>query len=122
MNGEEHSSHVVYRAVLLAAGLLVLGLLFRQLVTLMLAVLITIIIAIPLSAAATRLERWRIPRAIGALIALLGGLGAIALLIYVLSGPFVDETNQFADDVPSIVDDLEAKVQDWNGAKPGEAG
>jgi predicted PurR-regulated permease PerM len=122
MNGEEHSSHVAYRAVLLAAGLLVLGLLFRQLVTLMLAVLITIIIAIPLSAAATSLERWRIPRAIGALIALLGGLGTIALLIYLLSGPFVDETNQFADDVPRIVDDLEAKVQDWTGAKPGEIG
>ena len=42
---------------MLAAVLLVLGLLFRQLATLLLAVLMTIIIAIPLSAGATRLER-----------------------------------------------------------------
>jgi predicted PurR-regulated permease PerM len=57
MKGEETSPHVAYRAVLLAAGLLLFGLLFRQLVTLMLAVLFTVIIAIPLAAAATRLER-----------------------------------------------------------------
>jgi predicted PurR-regulated permease PerM len=122
MNGEGTSSHVVYRAVLLAAGLLVLGLLFRQLVTLMLAVLMTIIIAIPLSAAATRLERYRVPRALGALLALLAGVAAISLLVYLLVGPFVDETKQFADDVPRMVDDLEGKVQDWSGAKPGEVG
>ncbi len=38
-------AHVAYRAVALAALLLVLGLLFRQLATLLLAVLMTIIIA-----------------------------------------------------------------------------
>ena len=48
--------------MLLAAVLLVLGLLFRQLATLLLAVLMTMIIAIPLSAGATRLERRGIPR------------------------------------------------------------
>ena len=47
------------------ALLLVLGLLFRQLATLLLAVLMTIIIAIPLSAGATRLERRGIPRPVG---------------------------------------------------------
>ena len=57
MNGEGTAPHVAYRAVLLAAGLLLFGLLFRQLATLMLAVLVTIVIAIPLSAAADRLER-----------------------------------------------------------------
>ena len=89
-----------YRAVLLAAGLLLFGLLFRQLVTLLLAMLMTIIIAIPLAAAAARLERYRIPRPVGALIALLGGIGALALIIYLLIPPFVDQTNQFVDDVP----------------------
>ena len=43
------------------------GLLFRQLATLLLAVLMTIIIAIPLSAGATRLERHGVPRPLGAL-------------------------------------------------------
>ena len=40
---EEGTPHVAYRAVLLAAGLLLFGLLFRQLVTLLLAILITIV-------------------------------------------------------------------------------
>ena len=68
-------AQLAYRTVLLAAGLLLFGLLFRQLVTLLLAMLVTIIIAIPLAAAAKRLERFRIPRPAGALIALLGGVG-----------------------------------------------
>src|SRR5919198_6208978 len=103
MAEERPSSHVLYRAVLLAGALLVLGLVFRQLVTLLLAVLMTIIIAIPLAACATKLERRGMPRAAGALIGLLGGLAVIALLISLLIPPFVDETNNFADDVPHIV-------------------
>ena len=55
------------------AALLVLGLLF-QLATLMLAVLMTVIIAIPLSAGATRLEGHGVPRALGALMTLLAGI------------------------------------------------
>ena len=47
----------LYRAVLLAAGLIVLGLLFRQLLTLVVAILITVIIAIPLALAADKLEK-----------------------------------------------------------------
>ena len=69
--------------------------------TLLLAMLITIVIAIPLAAAATRLERYRIPRPVGALIALLGGVAVLALIIYLLIPPFIDQTNQFVDDVPS---------------------
>ena len=75
------SPNVVYRAVLLAAGLLLFGLLFRQLVTLLLAILMTMIVAIPLAAGASRLERYRIPRALGALISLLLGLGVLALMV-----------------------------------------
>src|SRR4029078_4828896 len=84
-----------YRTVLLAAGLLLFGLLFRQLVTLLLAILVTIIIAIPLAAAGKRRARFRIPRPPGALIALLGGVGTLALIISLLIPPFVDQTNQF---------------------------
>jgi predicted PurR-regulated permease PerM len=63
MEGDRTATpHVVYRAVLLAAGLLLFGLLFRQLVTLLLAILITVVVAIPLAAVATRLERYKVPR------------------------------------------------------------
>ncbi len=116
------SAQLAYRTVLLAAGLLLFGLLFRQLVTLLLAMLVTIIIAIPLAAAAKRLERYRIPRPAGALLALLGGVGALALLVYLLIPPFVDQTNQFVDDVPSIVKDLEKVYADVTGQSTGEVG
>ena len=111
-----------YRTVLLAAALLLFGLLFSQLVTLLLAMLVTIIIAIPLAAAAKRLERYRIPRPAGALLALLAGVGALALIIYLLIPPFVDQTNQFVDDVPSIVKNLEKAYADVTGQSTGEVG
>jgi predicted PurR-regulated permease PerM len=114
--------HVVYRAVLLAAGLLLFGLLFRQLVTLLLAILITVVVAIPLAAIAARLERYKVPRPIGTLIALLGGVGTIALIVYLLIPPFVDQTEQFVDDVPGIVTNLEEMYADLTGQDSGEVG
>jgi predicted PurR-regulated permease PerM len=115
-------AQLVYRTVLLAAGLLLFGLLFRQLVTLLLAILVTIVIAIPLAAAAKKLERYRIPRPAGALIALLGGVGLLALIVYLLIPPFVDQTNEFVDDVPAIVKDLEHVYADVTGQSAGEVG
>jgi predicted PurR-regulated permease PerM len=123
MDGDHTASpHVVYRAVLLAAGLLLFGLLFRQLVTLLLAILITVIVAIPLAMVATRLERYKIPRPVGTLIALLGGIGAIALVVYLLIPPFVEQTEQFVDDVPGIVENLEEMYADLTGQNAGEVG
>lgn len=122
MREARHNAAVAYRAVLLAAGLLVLGLLFRQLVTLMVAVLMTVLIAIPLSAFATRLERRGVPRFLGALIGLLTLLGAIASLLALLIPPFVDEVEEFVDDVPGIVDDLGDDLHDLTGADSGEIG
>jgi predicted PurR-regulated permease PerM len=124
MNGDPQisSAQIAYRTVLLAAGLLLFGLLFRQLVTLMLAMLMTIIIAIPLAAAAERLERFRIPRPAGALLTLFAGIGTLVLIIYLLIPPFVDQTNEFVDDVPSIVKDLERVYADVTGQSAGEVG
>ena len=115
------SGQIAYRAVLLAGGLLVLGLLFRQLLTLLLAVLITVIIAVALSAAADILERrFRIPRPIGALLALLAGVGVFVGVIALVIPPFIDQTNEFVDDVPGIVDLLRERIRDITGARPGE--
>jgi predicted PurR-regulated permease PerM len=124
VNGQSTSSgpQLVYRAILLAAALLLFGLLFRQLVTLLLAILVTVIVAIPLASVAGRLERYRIPRPVGALVTLLVAVGAIGLLIYLLIPPFVDQTNQFVDDVPSIVKDLEKVYADVTGQSSGEVG
>ena len=123
MDGDRTASpHVVYRAVLLAAGLLLIGLLFRQLVTLLLAILITVIVAIPLAAVATRLERYRVPRPLGTLVGLLGGLGAIALVVYLLIPSFVDQTEEFVDDVPGITENLEEIYADLTGQDSSEVG
>jgi predicted PurR-regulated permease PerM len=119
---EPLNARVLYRAVLLAAGLLVLGLLFRQLTTLLIAVLMTILISIPLTGAANRLERYRIPRPVGAAIGLFTGIGVIALLFWLLIPPFVDQTNEFVDEVPGIVDDLTATVADITGSEPDVVG
>jgi predicted PurR-regulated permease PerM len=119
---ERPTAHVAYRAVLLAAALLVFGLVFRHLVTLLLAVLMTVIIAIPLAAAADRLERRGVPRQLGALLALLAGVLAVGLVIGLLIPPFSDQTNQFVDDVPGIVDDLRDRAADLTGAEPEDFG
>jgi predicted PurR-regulated permease PerM len=113
---------VVYRAVLLAATLLLFGLLFRQLVTLLLAILVTVIVAIPLDAAARRLERVGIPRPAGALLALVAAIGTLGLVVYLLIPPFVDQSNRFVDDVPSMVHDLEKVYADVTGQNAGEVG
>ena len=119
---EDRSPHVAYRAVLLAAGLLLFGLLFRQLVTLLLAILITIVVAVPLASAATRLERKGLPRPVGALAALLSGVLVLAALIALLIPPFVAQSDDFVNDVPRVVDDLETLYADTTGEDPGRVG
>ena len=124
MEGHRTDQHpvasVAYRTVLLAAVLLVFGLLFQELLTLLLGVLITVIIAIGLSAVAARLERRGIPRPAGAVIALLGMLAVIAGVLALIIPPFIDQTNEFVDDVPGIVDDLRERIHDVTGANTGE--
>ncbi len=113
---------VAYKAVVLAAVLLVLGMLFRQLATLVLAVVMTVIIAIPLSAGATRLERRGIPRPVGAFATLISGLAVVAGVLALVIPTFIDQVNAFVDDVPTIVHDLESTVGDITGNRPSEVG
>ena len=68
---------VAYRTVLLAATLVLLAFAFRQLVTLAVAVLATVMLAILLSGIANPLQRHGVPRAIGALIGLLTVVGVV---------------------------------------------
>ncbi len=122
MSGEPTTPHVAYRAVLLAAGLLLFGLLFRQLVTLLLAMLVTVIISIPLADAATKLERRGVPRAAGALLSLLGAVALVAVIVALLIPPFIEQTQDFVDDVPGITADLEGYYADLTGQNPGQVG
>jgi len=116
------SPTTLYRAVLLAFGLAVAGLIFKQIVTLVLAVLIVVIIALPLSAFASALQRIGIPRGVGAALGLLLGLGALAGLVALIVPIFSHEINQFANSLPSIVDALRHRLGRLTGTSPSRIG
>jgi predicted PurR-regulated permease PerM len=123
MPEQREVTRLVYRAVVLAGTLVVLGLLFRELLTLLLAVLVTIILAVGLAASAGVLERrLKIPRAIGALLALLAGVGVVAGLLALVIPSFVDETEQLAEDAPGIVEDLRERAGSLTGAGEDQIG
>jgi predicted PurR-regulated permease PerM len=122
VEAQRPNSHVIYRAVLLAALLVILGLLFRQLATLLLAVLTTVIIAVALTAWTDRLERRGVPRPLGALLGILTFLAILAGILWLVIPPFVHDTNKFVDEVPGIVDSLRNRIHDLTGASPGEIG
>jgi predicted PurR-regulated permease PerM len=112
----------LYRAVLLAFGLVVAGLIFQQIITLVLAVLIVVIIAMPLSAFASLLQRVRVPRAIGAVLGLLLGLGALGGLITLIVPVVNQEITTFTHALPSIVDDLRRRLGHLTGTSPNNIG
>ncbi|CAN5586370.1 hypothetical protein BH20ACT19_BH20ACT19_04730 [soil metagenome] len=120
MNEEHGIGTVAYRAVLLAAGLLVVGLLFHELVTLLLAMLITVIFAIALSSVTDLLERRSVPRAVGAFVALATGVAVVVGLFALIIPSFVDQTNEFADNFSGYIDNLRDQVGDLTGAQPDD--
>jgi len=113
---------VLYRTVLLAFGLVVAGLVFRQLVSLVLAVMIVVIIALPLGAFASQLQKLGVHRAFGATIALLIGLGALGGLIAVTVPVFSHQVNQFANQLPSLTNELRHRLAGLTGTSPSKVG
>ena len=111
-----------YRMVFLAFALVVAGMVFRELKTLLVAILIVIIIALPLSAVADLLQRLRIPRVFGALVGLLLLLGLIAGFITAIVPAFNHEINQFARSLPHIVDSLRHRVGALTGTSSDKIG
>lgn len=112
----------LYRTVLLAFGLVVAALVFQQIITLVLAVLIVVIIATPLSAFASLLQRARVPRAVGAPIGLLLGLSALAGLIALIVPVFDQEINAFSHSLPSIVEEVRRRLGHLTGTSPSNIG
>lgn len=111
-----------YRVVLLAAAVVALGLLFEQIVTLLLAVLVTIIIAIPLAACADWLETRGVPRPFGVLAGMLAGLAVVAAVLSLVIPPFADQAERLVDEVPGIVDELQGHIHDLTGASDEDIG
>ncbi len=109
---------VIYKAILLAFGLVIAAMIFQALSTLVLGVLIVAVIAAPLAAFADLLERWHVPRAVGATLGLLIGLGAIAGLVALIVPVFSREVTHFVDELPRIGDSLERRLGRLTGSSP----
>jgi predicted PurR-regulated permease PerM len=122
MSSSRITPGVVYRAVLLAFALVVAGLIFQALVTLILAVLIVIVLAVPLAAFASLLQRWGVPRPIGALLGLVLGLAIVGGFIAAIVPVFNSEINRFAASLPSIVDALRHRIGSLTGTSPSHVG
>lgn len=109
---------VIYKAILLAFGLVIAAMIFQALSTLILGVLIVAVIASPLAAFADLLERWHIPRAIGATLGLFIGLGAIAGLVALIVPVFSREVTHFVNELPRIGDSLSRRLGRLTGSSP----
>ena len=118
---EDHPG-VIYRAVFLAFGLVVAGMIFHQLATLLLAVIVVVIIAAPLGALADRMQRYGIPRGVTATTALLLGLGAVVAVIVAVVPVFTQEINQFSASLPRIVDEARRRLGQLTGTSPSHIG
>jgi predicted PurR-regulated permease PerM len=109
----------VFGSIVLGAVLVVLGLLATQLVTLLLAVMFTIIISLPIDAGASAFERRGLPRALGGLAALLAGIGVIAGLMALLVPKLIAQVNALINDTPAIVRGVEQRISQLTGERPG---
>jgi predicted PurR-regulated permease PerM len=109
---------VIYKAILLAFALVIGAMVFRALSSLVLGVLIVVIIATPLAAFADLLQRWRCPRAVGATLGLLIGLGMVAGLVALIVPVFTSEVNHFAQELPKISDELTRRLGHLTGSSP----
>jgi predicted PurR-regulated permease PerM len=112
----------LYRTVLLAFGLAIAALILKQLITLVLAVLIVVIFALPVSAFATQLQRVGIPRAIGALVGLLIAAGLLGGLIALIVPIFSHEIHRFTQTLPETVDAFRRRLGGITGTAPSHAG
>jgi predicted PurR-regulated permease PerM len=113
------SSSAIYRTVGLAAGLVLATLVARQLLTLLLVVVLTIILSLPLSGAASRAQRAGLPRALGALAALLAGGAGVAAIGYLVAPQFIAEVKAFGDHLPSILAGAQHYFHQATGLKTG---
>jgi predicted PurR-regulated permease PerM len=111
---------IVYRAVLLAALLVVLGLLFREVLTLLLAGLLTVILALPLVAWTDMLERRKVPRPLGAISGLLLFLVVVAGLFALIVPTFVEEARNLVDELPEAAEEGLRWVSDLTGLEEGQ--
>jgi predicted PurR-regulated permease PerM len=109
----------IYGAILLGAILIAAGLVAQQLVSLILATMLTVIISLPMTVSAERLAPWGVPRALGAFIGLLAGVGIVAGVLALLLPPLIDQARTLITDAPQLIRAAEVKLSSVTGDRPG---
>ncbi len=121
MNGRTRprGERAIYGAILLGAVLIAAGLVAQQLASLILATMLTVIASLPLAVAAERLAPMGVPRPLGALIALVAGIGVVAGALALLLPPLVSQATTLVTDAPQLVRTAEVKLSSVTGDRPG---
>jgi predicted PurR-regulated permease PerM len=115
-------THAVTRGVLLTAALIAGGMLFQELVTLVVVGVVTIIVAILLSLVADPLENRGVPRPLGALAGVMLVLAALGGLLALIVPALASEGARFVEMLPDFANDLGEKVGAVTGGEPAQAG
>jgi predicted PurR-regulated permease PerM len=122
MNERSLTPGALYRAVLLAFGLVVLMQVFPQVAGLVLLLVLVAVIAVPIARVATWLKGHGVPRAVGAPLTLLAALAVLGGIVALLVPTFIAEARQLIDALPRIVDELRHDLSRTTGTSPSKAG
>ena len=99
--------------------LIAAGLVAQQLISLILATMLTIIVSLPLSVCAERLEPLGVPRPLGALIGLLVGLAIVAGGLALLLPSLISQAGTLITDAPRLLRSAEVQLSSVTGDRPG---
>lgn len=100
----------LYRAVLLAFGLLAVVLVFPELTGLLLLLMLVAVVSVPLSAGTDQLARLHMPRGVAAPLLMLAALGVFVGIIALLVPVFTHEGRHFIDTLPRTINDLRKSI------------
>lgn len=110
-----HDSFVIYRAVLLGAMLFVLGSLFTELLTVMVAGMATIILAMIYHSIAKRLMRLKIPFNLALFLSFLIVGVCVTAVGYLIGPPLFEQGRNFIENLPAISRSIQDQLQQLTG-------
>jgi predicted PurR-regulated permease PerM len=84
----------------------------RSLRSLLIVVLISLFISFAIEPAVNRLERWGVRRGMGVWLVYIGGFVAIAGFSAVIGNALASQINDFIEDAPQLITDLQGWLQD----------
>jgi predicted PurR-regulated permease PerM len=94
------SQRTIWLAALLVVAILTGIVLIQNALGPLVLLLLAMIIGEAIRPVVVRLERWRIPRAVGVLLILLATVILVGLILYILANPLVSQIASFAENIP----------------------